>query len=153
MATVKDRAKIRAALSIVALSVTMGIDSSIFKGTPSVVAVPVEHTQELEDKKKAVSVKAYGNVKAESIQKAQDLLSTYLDNTDYVDNCVVIEGDTVESFTRGKLKIPNRKLQEGERISTSEDVNIYVAENTLETDIPSAALAINSFMAKKGGKL
>ncbi len=30
MATVKDRAKIRAALSIVALSVTMGIDSSIF---------------------------------------------------------------------------------------------------------------------------
>ena len=34
--TVKDRAKIRAALSIVALAVTMGIDQSIFEGTPSV---------------------------------------------------------------------------------------------------------------------
>ena len=149
MAVVKDRAKVRAALSIVALSLAMSIDQSIFEGTPSVVAVPVEEKKEQQSE---IAVKAFGNVKADSLLKAKDLLTTYLDDTSYVDNCVVIEGDSVETFTRGKLKIPNHRLKEGTKVSTSKDVNIYVAENTLDIDIPSIALSINQYFKKEGGR-
>ena len=147
---VKDRAKIRAALSIVALSVTMGVDQSIFKGTSSVVAVPIEHK---EKKEKAVKVQAFGKVKQTSLDKVKSLLSDYLDDTGYVDNCVVIEGNSIESFTRGKLKIPHYKLKDGEKISSSKDVNIYVAEDTIDTNIPSIALSINQYFRERGGRV
>ena len=148
--TVKDRAKIRAALSIVALSVTMGIDQSIFNGTPSVVAVPIE--QEAKQKKE-VNVKAFGKVKQASIEKVKEMLATYLDDTGYVDNCIVVEGDSIEELTRGKLKIPNYKLKSGEHISNSKDVNIYVAENTIDMNVPSIALSINQYFRERGGRV
>ena len=147
--TVKDRAKIRAALSIVALAVTMGIDQSIFEGTPSVVAVPIEQETK---KKSEVKVKAFGKVKQASIDKVKEMLTSYLDDTGYVDNCIVVEGDTIQAFTRGKLKIPDYKLQNGQKVSNSKDVNIYVAEQTIDSDIPSIALSINQYFRERGGR-
>lgn len=146
--TVKDRAKIRAALSILALSVTMGVDNSIFEGTQSVVAVPIEQETK---KKKEVSVKVFGNVKQASVEKVKEMLTSYLDNTEYVDNCIIVEGDDVRTFTKGKLNIPDYKLKGGEKISNSKDVNIYVAENTIDIDIPSVALSINQYFRERSG--
>lgn len=140
-----NKSTIRVAMSVVALTLYMGADKCLFNCNQAVIEPIKKGSTVKQNRTQEVVVATYGKVKPESIKKAQDLLYNYLDNEVVVDNMVVVEGKNVEKFTGETLKIPKSKLREGQRISNSDKVNVYVAEDLIDEYVPAIALTLNNY--------
>jgi len=138
-----SRASIRATLSTVAISLKDGFDNNIVveKGVTKAGFTKRRGTKRVTE----VPLTTYGKVKPESVKRAQELLMEHLDEESTVDNVVVVEGKNVEKFTGDTLKIPKSKLRIGQRISNSEKVNVYVAEDLIEEYVPQIAETLNKY--------
>lgn len=138
-----SRALVRITLSTIAIGVYKGFDNIFEEVKDKVELKKVE-----KPKTKRVSevpLTTFGNVKPESVKRAQELLMEHLDEESNVDNVVVVEGKNVEKFTGDTLKIPKSKLRIGQRISNSDKVNVYVAEDLIEEYVPQIAETLNKY--------
>lgn len=143
---VKDKKKIKAVLSAVALSVHLGFSTQYINNHPEPVS-PVE----AQDRKvhKSMTVKVFGNVKSTSVTKAREILDRYLsdkvkDSLGAESYITLVESSRMEEYSRNKFHRSLTDLQAGEHVLDSEGVQIYCPEDMIDDILPIVATCINS---------
>ena len=139
---IKDKAKIKAVLSVVALSVHLGL-----VGRQPAGVSPVEAMEKKEHK--SMSVRSFGNVKGSSIVKAREILDSFLsdkvkDTLDKSSYITVVEDSKMEEYSKNKLNIDIGGMQDGTKISDAEGIQIYCPESMVEDFLPAVAMSINT---------
>ena len=143
---IKDKAKIKAVLSVVALSVHLGLNADVVGRQPAGVS-PVEAMEKKEHK--SMSVRSFGNVRGSSIVKAREILDSFLsdkvkDTLDKSSYITVVEDSKMEEYSKNKLNIDIGGIQDGTKISDAEGIQIYCPESMVEDFLPAVAMSINT---------
>lgn len=145
---VKDKAKIKSVLSVVALSVHLGFNAE-YLGRQPVEPKAIETV----DKKvhKSMSIRIHGNVKAASIAKAREILDSFLsdkvkDTLDTSSFITLVEDAKMESYSKERLNIDVGNVADGTRVSNAEGIQIYCPEGMIEDFLPVVAMSINEKM-------
>ena len=131
---IKDRDKIKAALSVVALSMALGFNAE-YVNKPLVS--PVAVTDEERKQHLTINVTGIGNVKKSSLSKVRELFNKHLSDKvksipDLPFNITVLEGKEV-----------NQKYQAMR--PPTHGICLYLAEGMIENGIPQIAQTINSY--------
>lgn len=133
---IKDRTKIKAVLSVVALSMALGFNAE-YVNKPLVS--PVAITDEEKKQCLAINVTGVGNVKKSSLEKVRELFNKYLSDKvksipDLPFNITVVEGKEVNQ-KYSAVKPP------------AHGICLHLAEGMIDAGIPQIAKTINSYCA------
>ncbi len=131
---IKDRNKIKAALSVVALSMALGFNAEYVNKS---LVTPVAVSDEEKKQHLTINVTGVGTVKKASLNKVRDLFSKHLSDKvksipDLPFNITVLEGKEV-----------NQKYQNIK--PPAHGICLYLAEDMIENGIPQIAQTINSY--------
>ena len=130
---VKDRNKIKAALSVVALSMALGFNAEYVNKS---LVTPVAVSDEEKKQHLTINVTGVGTVKKASLNRVRDLFSKHLSDKvksipDLPFNITVVEGKEVAQKYQN-IKPPTH------------GICLYLAEGMIENGIPQIAQTINS---------
>lgn len=131
---IKDRNKIKAALSVVALSMALGFNAEYVNKS---LVTPVAVSDEEKKQHLTINVTGVGTVKKASLNKVRDLFSKHLSDKvksipDLPFNITVVEGKEVAQKYQN-IKPPTH------------GICLYLAEGMIENGIPQIAQTINSY--------
>lgn len=156
---VTDRAKIRNALSIVAISLALGFNAECsISGTPVVAPVAIESVADAETAKRIerrngveyMKLKTFGNVKQASLLRAKMLLQQHLSDRaksliSEWDTLTVVEKGKAGQVAKDQLQLPS--FEEGTIVPIN-GLHIVCAEDMVKQLMPAIADAINKYVEK-----
>lgn len=96
--------------------------------------------------RKPVSIKTFGTIKKASVKKVNAMIDTYLNKGNSVDTVVIAIGSNVEKFGKEKLGVDFQELEEGKKIPGMRGIQIFIAENQIDTLLPSVLMTLNEYM-------
>ncbi len=151
MASTVDKVKIDTMMTMISMSLMWAMPSNI----PADISIgknsgtmgnnaPIERVIEGKKAKPAI-IKTFGKIKMASVKKVNSMLDTYLDKKGSVDTVVITVGSNVEKFGKERLGVDFSKMKEGEQIKGMRGVQIFIAENEIDTLLPSVLMTLNEY--------
>lgn len=145
-----DKVKVDAMMAMISMSLmwampsNIPVDSNASKSKGIGTNAPIERVVE-EKKYKPAAIKTFGKVKMASVKKVNKMLDTYLTKKGSVDTVVITVGSNVEKFGKDRLGVDFSQMKEGEQIKGMKGVQIFIAENEIETLLPSVLMTLNEY--------
>ncbi len=151
MATTIDKVKVDAMMTMISMSlmwamptnVPVDLDSNRNKGHLGTNAT-IERVLDNKEVKPA-SIKTFGTIKKSSVNKVNAMLDSYLTKKGSVDTVVITVGNSVERFGKERLGVDFKQMQEGGQIKGMRGIQIFIAEDEIDTLLPSVLMTLNEY--------
>lgn len=151
MANTIDKVKVDAMMTMISMSLMWAMPSNIpaditVGKTKGSIGTNAAIERVVETKKvKPASIKTFGKIKMASVRKVNEMLDSYLDRKGSVDTVVITVGSNVETFGKERLGVDFGKMKEGEQIKGMKGVQIFIAENEIDTLLPAVLMTLNEY--------